>query len=125
MFCENIDEIAERNDSFRRVIHTGKFSQVVLMSLLPGEEIGEETHPAIDQIFLVVEGRGRALIGGRASVIREDDLFVVPAGVRHNVENVGNADLKLCTIYSPPAHAPGTIHETREEATREEEALVE
>jgi len=120
MFRENIDEIAEQNDSFRRVIHTGKYSQVVLMSLLPGEEIGEETHPTTDQIIFVVEGRGRAVVGGRATVLREDDLLYVAAGTRHNIENAGNADLKLCTISSPPVHAPGTVHETREEAQREE-----
>lgn len=115
-FLDDAKKIARRNTWFRQVVYTGPHSQLVLMSVPPGGEIGEEVHEAIDQVFVVVEGDADAFISGKRRAAHKNDLLFVRGGVRHNIRNTGHEDLKLFTIYSPPAHAEGTIHRTREDA---------
>jgi mannose-6-phosphate isomerase-like protein (cupin superfamily) len=108
--------LATENSSFRRVLETGEHSQVVLMSIPPGDEIGEETHAHVDQVLVFVAGTGEAVLEGERTAVGPGDLAFVPAGTRHNFVNAGGEDLKLYTIYAPPEHAPGTVHETKAEA---------
>ena len=115
-FNEDISTLARKNSFFRQVIVTGKHSQVVLMSIPAGGEIGEETHPAVDQTLIFVEGHGQAIVNGEQSRVGPNSLCFVPAGTRHNFVNTGASDLKLYTIYGPPQHAPGTVHKTKAEA---------
>ena len=118
----NVDIVAaaKENDFFRRVLSTGPNAQVVVMSIKPGEEIGEEVHEHVDQVLAFVEGEGVAIMEGNESSVAADRLVHVPAGVRHNVVNRGSRELRLYTIYAPPQHAPGTIHRTRAEAEADE-----
>jgi mannose-6-phosphate isomerase-like protein (cupin superfamily) len=111
-----IRNAAEGNGDFRRELITGRFAQVVLMSVQPGEDIGEEVHEDVDQILVFVGGRGTAVLDGQATPIRPDDLVYVRAGTRHNFINAGDEPLRLYTIYAPPEHAPGTVHRTKAEA---------
>ncbi len=115
-YLDDVKKIAKRNTWFRQVVYTGPHSQVVLMSIPPGGEIGDEAHEATDQVFVVVEGDADVLIGGKRRSAHRNDLVFVRAGIRHNVRNTGHEDLKLFSIYSPPAFAEGTIHRTREDA---------
>ena len=108
------------NSDFRRVIHTGAHLQLVLMSLEPGEELGEEVHEGTDQFFRVELGEGEVVIDGATSRIGEDSAIVVPAGARHNVRNTGRGSLRFYTIYAPPEHPDGTVHRTRAEAAAAE-----
>ncbi len=107
---------ARENEAFRREVVTGEHSQVVLMTIPAGGEIGEEVHDHVDQTLLFVEGRGEAILDGRGSPIGPNALVVVKAGTRHNFVNTGDEPLRLVTIYAPPEHAPGTLHMTKEEA---------
>lgn len=113
MYHEDIKEIAKKNNNFREVLYTGKYSQLVVMSLKPSEEIGEETHEATDQMIFIVEGDGEAMVDAERFGIDEHDVVFIPAGVKHNVTNIGDDDLKLYTIYSPPEHKPGLVQEKR------------
>lgn len=115
-FQVNVVRAAEESSAFRRVLFTGKREQVVLMSLAPRTSIGEEVHPHVEQVFFIVSGSGRALVEGRASTLSEGDLLVVTPGVRHDVVNDSDQPLKLFTIYAPPNHLAGRVHETREDA---------
>lgn len=115
-FLDDAKKIAKRNTWFRQVVYTGPHSQLVLMSIPAGGEIGEEIHEATDQVFVVAEGDADVFLTGRRRAAHKNDLVFVRAGVRHNVRNAGHEDLKLFTIYSPPAFAEGTIHRTREDA---------
>lgn len=108
-------ELARENENFRQTVVTGKHSQVVVMSIPPGEDIGEEVHDG-DQILLFVEGEGEAVLDGRPSPIRAEDLAFVPAGTRHNFANKGAEPLSLVTIYAPPEHPDGTVHATKADA---------
>ena len=112
---------AKHNGFFREVVSTGPHAQVVVMSIPPMGEIGEEVHPSVDQVLVVVEGEGVALLDGGLSPVVPGHLVHVPAGVRHNLTNAGSTDLKLYTVYSPPQHAPGTIHRTKAEADADDE----
>jgi len=117
----NIVQLAKENDNFRKVVETGNHSQVVLMSLLPNEDIGEEVHDENDQILVFVEGEGKAVIGGEESSIGEGDLFLVKSGTKHNFINTSSSSpLKLYTIYSPAHHPSDRIQATKEQATAEE-----
>lgn len=109
-------EAARKNDAFRREVMTGDHEQVVVMTIPPGGDIGDEVHDATDQVLVFVEGRGEAQVDGEASVIGPNDLVFVRAGTRHNFINTGDAPLRLITIYAPPEHAPGTVHQTKAEA---------
>jgi mannose-6-phosphate isomerase-like protein (cupin superfamily) len=112
----DIARAARENDAFRREVMTGEHEQVVVMTIPPGGEIGEEVHPDTDQVLAFLEGRGEAVLDGESSEVTVNDLVFVHAGVRHNFINRGDAPLRLITIYSPPEHAPGTVHQTKEEA---------
>jgi mannose-6-phosphate isomerase-like protein (cupin superfamily) len=118
-FNENILELARRNTDFRREILTNAHSQVVLMSIRPGEDIGKESHH-VDQLLLFVEGSGDAYLDGARSTVGEGSLVVVPAGTVHNFYNTGRKPLKLVTIYAPPEEAPGTLHRTKADALADE-----
>ena len=114
----NIDIVAAatENSFFRKVVSTGPNAQVVLMSIPPNGEIGEEVHEDVDQVLAFVAGEGVAVLEGEESPVGRDRLVHVPAGMRHNIVNRGSVDLRLYTIYAPPEHAPDTIHRTRAEA---------
>ena len=120
-FVDNIEEKTEQNNFFRQVLYTGKHTQLVVMSLLPGEEIGMEVHPQVDQFFRIEEGRAKVIIDGEEHEVDEGFAIIVPAGSQHNVINTGSNPLKLYTLYSPPNHPDGTIHRTRAEAMVAEE----
>ncbi len=100
---------------YRRVLYTAKNSQLVLMNIKPGEEIGEEVHE-LDQFIRIEEGRCRVVLNNVAHEMREGYAVMIPAGTKHNVINTGEKDLKLYTIYSPPEHRDGIVHKTKEEA---------
>jgi mannose-6-phosphate isomerase-like protein (cupin superfamily) len=111
----DIKRAAKENSFFRNVLVTAKKSQVVLMSLLPGEEIGSESHDG-DQLLYAVKGEGVAVINGVKEPFEKGTMLCVPAGAEHNVINTGDEPFKLFTIYAPPQHAGGTVHETKTEA---------
>jgi mannose-6-phosphate isomerase-like protein (cupin superfamily) len=116
-FRSNIEEETLGNSSFRKVLYTAKYSQLVLMSLKPKEEIGMETHEKIDQFFRFESGQGKCIIDGNEYEVTDGDVVIVPAGAKHNVINISDAKaLKLYTIYSPPNHEDGIIRQTKEEA---------
>lgn len=122
-YFAHIEEETIKNSNFRKVLYTGKFSQLVAMSLLPGEEIGEEVHDQVDQFFRFEVGEGKAVLNGEEIVFKADDVVIIPAGVRHNIINTSASEtLKLYTIYSPANHPEGTIHATKAEAMAAEEA---
>ena len=100
------------NEAFRDEVITGKECQVVLMALQPGEEIGAEVHGDHDQILIIVEGNGQAVLSGQAREIGANDLIFVHAGVEHNFINTGKRTLKLYTVYAPPEHPAGTKHDS-------------
>lgn len=110
---------AKENEAFRRVLFTSERTQLVLMSLRPREDIGEETHDA-DQFLYVVKGDGVAVIDGVEHEFKKGAVFCVPAGTRHNVRNDGDEPMKLFTVYAPPQHAPRTVHDTRAQAEKAE-----
>jgi mannose-6-phosphate isomerase-like protein (cupin superfamily) len=112
----NIEELTRANTYFRHVIFTGPHAQLVLMTLKPGEEIGMEVHPSVDQFFRFEVGQGKVTIAGTDYAVKDGDVAIVPAGNMHNVTNTGSEDLKLYTLYSPPNHPDGTIHKTKAEA---------
>jgi len=117
-----IEKETEKNVDFRRVLYTGKYSQLVLMSLKPGEEIGEETHGDVDQFFRFERGEGKVIIDGVEHRVKDGDAVIVPAGARHNVINKSKrTNLKLYTIYSPPEHQDGVVRHTKKEAMASEE----
>ena len=116
-FKSNIEKNTQSNGDFRRVLYTGKYSQLVLMSLKPGEEIGEEVHKTVDQFFRFEKGDGAVLIDGVKQKVGDGDAVIVPAGARHNVINTSQStELKLYTIYSPPEHQDGTVRKTKADA---------
>jgi mannose-6-phosphate isomerase-like protein (cupin superfamily) len=115
-FVADIEELTKQNSDFRHVLYTGKNLQLVLMSLLPGEDIGEETHENRDQFFRIEKGKGEILIDGNRSKIQSDDAIVVPAGARHNIINTGEKPLRLYTLYGPPNHKDGFVAATKEQA---------
>ncbi len=116
-FKSNIEKSTLGNGYFRRVLYTGKNSQLVLMSLKPGEEIGEEVHAGTDQFFRFEKGQGIVSIDGVKQQVLDGDAVVVPAGARHNVINTSKTvELKLYTIYSPPEHQDAIVRKTKSEA---------
>ena len=118
-FVDNIEALTTGNSDFRRVLYTGRHLQLVLMSLKPGEEIGEEVHADRDQFFRVEAGAGEVLIDGVRRPIKDDDAIVVPAGARHNVINTGAGPLRVYTVYGPPEHKDGVVHPTKADAVRD------
>lgn len=120
-YVGNIEELTLANDYFRQVVYTAPHSQLVLMSLNPNEEIGEETHVNVDQFFRIEQGEGKVVLNGEEHVFSNNFAIIVPAGTKHNVINTSSdKKLKLYTIYSPANHKDGTIHKTKQEAMADE-----
>ena len=117
-YITNIEKATVENADYRRVLYTAKNSQLVLMSLKAGEEIGEETHH-LDQFIRFEEGKCKVILDGVESIMEKDYAVVIPAGTKHNVINIGETDLKLYSIYSPPEHKDGTVHKTKADAAEE------
>lgn len=116
-FAINIERATLENNYFRKVLYTAKYSQLVLMSLKPGEEIGMEVHENNDQFFRFEEGQGKCIINGHEYEVSNGSAVIVPAGAQHNVINtLKTGSLKLYTIYSPPVHEEGIVRATKEEA---------
>lgn len=121
-YHSNIEDLTKDNTDFRRVLYTAQHSQLVLMSLKPGEEIGEEIHDEQDQFFRFEAGSGRAIVDGSEYTVGDGDVVIVPAGAKHNVINTSDSEpLKLYTLYCPPHHADGTVHATKAEAEADDE----
>ncbi len=118
-YVDDIEARTLENEDFRRVLYTGKHMQLVLMTLPPGCDIGEEVHEDGDQFFRIEEGRGTIHIDGKANRVEDDFVVIVPAGARHNVVNDGDVPLKLYTIYSPPEHRDGVVHKDKAQADRD------
>jgi len=117
-----IEKETKKNTDFRRVLYTGKHSQLVLMNIKPSEEIGEETHEDVDQFFRFEEGEGKVIIDNVEHRVKDGYGVIVPAGARHNVVNTSKiTNLKLYTIYSPPEHQDGVVRHTKKEAMASEE----
>ena len=119
VFNKDIIALTRQNDFFRQEILTNEHSQIVLMSVQPGDDIGEETHD-VDQVLVFVSVNGEAILNGQKSSVAANSLVVVPAGTLHNFVNTGSEPMKLFTIYSPPEETPGTVHKTRAEAEEAE-----
>ena len=117
-----IARTAERSADFRRVLWTGEHTQLVIMTIPPDGEIGEETHDQNDQILSFVSGLGQAVVDGTSRKVGPGDVVVVPAGVKHNFLNDGPNPLVLYTVYGPPDHADGAVHRTKQEADAAEES---
>ena len=116
-FIIDIEQKTLENDNFREVLFTAPHSQLVVMTLQPGEEIGQETHDEIDQFIRVEAGTGKAILNGEEKALADGTAVVIPAGTEHNVVNISQTEpLKLYTIYSPPEHPDGTINKTKAEA---------
>ncbi len=115
-YVDNIERVTVGNDDFRRVLYTGKNLQLVLMTLRPGEEIGEEVHEDRDQFFRIEEGEGTVYIDGAPSRVEDDFAVIVPAGARHNVVNNGSGPLRLYTLYGPPEHKDKVVHGNKAQA---------
>lgn len=115
-YVANIEDQAEENENFRKVLFTSKHTQLVVMTLGVGEDIGEETHLQNDQFIRVESGSGQAILNGEVFEIEEDYAVIIPAGVKHNIVNTGTKKMKLYTLYSPPDHKDGTVHKTKQDA---------
>lgn len=119
-YKDNIEELTTSNENFRKVLYTGAHCQLVLMSLLPGEDIGMEVHEENDQFFRFESGKGKVVINETEYEVEDGDAVVVPAGAQHNIISVGETPLKLYTIYSPAHHKDGIIRTTKQEALENE-----
>lgn len=118
-YVVNIEKEALENVNFRKVLYTAKNSQLVLMSLAPGEEIGEEIHQ-LDQFIRIEGGTGKTILNDEEYPISDGWAVVVPQGTRHNFVNTGTEPMKIYTVYSPPNHIDGTIHRTKDDAMADE-----
>ena len=118
-YVTNIEKQSVENKDFRKVLYTGPHSQLVVMSVKPGEDIGLEVHK-VDQFIRIEKGEGEVVMDGKRSKVQAESAFVIPAGTKHDVTNTGKSDLKLYTIYSPPQHRDGTVHRTKADAERDE-----
>ena len=116
-YIENIEAATLENTNFRKVLYTAANLQLVVMSLLPWEEIGEEVHETEDQFIRIEKGNARVILDGAESTLTDDMVVIIPAGAKHNIINTSQTDeLKLYTIYGPKHHPDGTIHATKAEA---------
>jgi mannose-6-phosphate isomerase-like protein (cupin superfamily) len=113
MLKVNIANITEENTDFRKVVVTGVDSQLVLMCIPPGEDVGDEVYTDVDQITVVVDGRGEFTLGGETQILEAGDLVFVHSGATHSLVNVGDDDLKLYTIYAPPELEPDSVQESK------------
>ncbi len=114
----NIEKETLKNENFRKVLYTANYSQLVVMSIEPGDDIGMEVH-GLDQFIRIEQGKGKAILNGEEYDIANDFAIVIPAGTEHNIINTGDVPLKLYTIYSPPEHKDGTVHRTKADAEEE------
>lgn len=119
-FIGDIEKLTKENNFFRRVLFTGAHAQLVVMCLKPGEQIGREVHPLVDQFFRIEQGSGEVTINDVRTAVAEHFAIIVPAGSTHNIVNNGAIDLKLYTLYSPPNHPDGTVHKTYRDAVEAE-----
>lgn len=117
-YVTNIEDRSLENNYFREVLFTTDRSQLVVMALKSGEEIGMEVHPEHDQFIRIESGNGKAVMNGEEHGITDGSAIVVPAGVQHNIINTSSEIMKLYTIYTPPEHKPGTIHKTKNDASK-------
>ncbi len=121
-FITNIEKDTQDNNFFRKVMFTAEHCQLVLMSLKPGEEIGDEVHDTVDQFFRFESGEGKVVANGEEQAVHDGSVVIIPAGTEHNIINTSKEKpLKLYTLYSPPNHQDGTIHKTKEEAESSDE----
>ncbi len=121
-YVTNIEKKTLQNDNFREVLFTGMHSQLVVMSLLPNEEIGMEVHESVDQFLRIESGEGKVILNGEEHTIADGSAIVVPAGTEHNIINTSSdKKLKLYTIYSPAEHRDKTVHKTKQEALADTE----
>jgi mannose-6-phosphate isomerase-like protein (cupin superfamily) len=118
----DIAAVAERSGDFRRVLWTGEHSQLVIMTIPPDGEIGEEVHEDTDQVLSFVSGVGEARVGGQKRRVEPGALVAVPAGTKHNFVNTGPNPLVLYTVYGPPEHAAAAVHHTKQDADEAEES---
>ena len=124
-YTDNIETLTRENSHFRHVLFTSSHTQLVVMSLKPGEDIGEEVHADVDQFFRVESGAGVMIMNGEETTVADGDVVIVPAGAQHNLINTSSdTPLQLYTLYSPPHHKDGTIHRTKEEAEMDSEDHV-
>ena len=120
-YTADIEKETKKNSNFRKVLFTAPNSQLVVMSLKPGEDIGSEVHEEHDQFIRVEEGSGKAVLGRTEVKIKDDWAVVIPAGVKHNIVNTSKKKMmKLYTIYSPPEHPKGTVHKSKAQALASE-----
>jgi len=120
-FHTDIEKETLENDSFRKVLYTSKYSQLVVMNIKAGDDIGAEVHEDHDQFFRFEEGSGQVIIDETTYDVKDDDVIIVPAGANHNVINNSEADLKLYTIYSPAEHRFDVEHKTKADAEADDE----
>lgn len=122
-FITNILQDTLNNTNFRKVLHTGPNAQLVVMSLKPGEDIGEEVHTKVDQFIRIEKGEGLAVLNGVKTPIKDDSIVYINAGTLHNIINTSTTnELKLYTVYSPANHPNGTVHVTKAEAEAAEKS---
>ena len=119
-YVANVEQLSLANDNFRKVLFTDKNSQLVLMSLLVGQEIGEDVHD-VDQFLRVEKGTGKAVLNAVSHDLTDGSVVVVPTGTKHNIINTGNDSMKLYTLYMPPHHRDGVVHKTKAEAEADNE----
>lgn len=115
-YSANIEKLSLENTNFRKVLYTDKRSQLVLMSLVGQEDIGEEVHEKVDQFLRVESGTGKAILNGRSYDLQDGSIVLVPAGTKHNIINTSDNAMKLYTLYMPPHHRDGVVHKTKAEA---------
>jgi len=118
-FITNIEQETKENTDYRRVLYTGSYSQLVVMCLRPGEEIGSEIHSGIDQFIRIEQGTAKVVLNNNEHTLKAEYAVIIPAGVEHNVINVGEDELKLYSIYSPAEHKDATIHVTKADEQEE------
>jgi len=120
-YVDNIEKLTLSNTNFRQIVYTGQHAQLVLMSLLPSEDIGMETHQTTDQFLRVEQGEGKVVMNGEEHLIKDGSAIIVPAGKEHNIINsCSERELKLYTIYSPPHHKDGIVHKTKQDASADQ-----
>lgn len=119
-YVDNIEKVTIENTDYRRVLYTGRYSQLVVMNIQPGDEIGNEIH-GLDQFIRIEQGSAEVILnnGKHKYDVKDDWVAVIPAGTWHNVINTGDEELKLYSIYSPPEHKEGTVHKIKEEEKEE------
>ncbi len=118
-FQTNVLDQALKNEAYRRVLFTGARSQLALMTIPPGGDIGEESHPRVEQLIFIASGEGKAVVNGAESPLRAGDVVVATPGTRHDIVNTGSDPLRIYTIYAPPNHIDGRVHNTKADAEKD------